>query len=177
MGDEDKKIFLSINSRSWLVATIIFLMFIFVISIVNSIFFFRIYNQSKDRDNGTGINGLSVKGSYAIGIISIIISIISFAWSIYLVIKNTKYGEDVKEWYTTKKTKFADWKKQQSEKMKSIKTAFNFFKSTGESDLVALEKAQMICSKMGYNKTGPIPTAPMYDYGAEVPNVNPFGMA
>lgn len=174
MGDEDKKIFLSINSTGWLFATVVFLMLIFVMAIVNAIFFIRIYNQSKDRDTGTGITGLSVTGSLVIGIVSIIISLISFAWSLYLITKIYKYRADINEWYTTKKTKLADWKKQQAEKIRSFKTAFNFFKRSGESDEVAKIRAEQFCNPNGYVKAEAIPTAPPRElYGVEA-ETNPF---
>ncbi len=168
MGDEDKKIFLSINSTGWLFATVIFLMLVFVMAIVNSIFFIRIYNQSKDRDTGTGITGLTVTGSLVIGIVSIIVGVISFGWSLYLITKIYKYRSDVQEWYTTKKTKFADWKRQQAEKLRNFQTAFSILKNSGKSDKEAALEAQAMCSSMGYVKAQVMPTAPPSElYGAE----------
>jgi hypothetical protein len=150
MGSEDKTLFLSINSTGWLFATVIFLMLIFVMAIVNSIFFIRIYNQSKDRDSGTGITGLTVTGSLVIGIVSIMIGVIAFGWSLYLVSKIYKNREAVKTWYTEKKTKLMDWKKAQSEKLQSIQNAYQFFMSNGETSSSAAAKAQAMCSKMNY---------------------------
>ena len=150
MGSEDKTLFLSINSTGWLFATVIFLMLIFVMAIVNSIFFIRIYNQSKDRDSGTGITGLTVTGSLVIGIVSIMIGVIAFGWSLYLVSKIYKNREAVKTWYTEKKTKLMDWKKSQSQKLQSFQNAFSFLKRSGKSDADAAAEAQVMCSSMGY---------------------------
>lgn len=152
MGDEDKTLFVSINSTGWLFATVIFLMLVFVMAIVNSIFFIRIYNQSKDRDTGTGITGLTVTGSLVIGIVSIIVGIISFGWSLYLISKIYKNKEVVGQWYARKKQAFIDFKKRQSEKAQSIKNAFSFFKRNGDTDAVAASKAQAFCLNEGYTK-------------------------
>jgi heme/copper-type cytochrome/quinol oxidase subunit 2 len=82
----DKGLYLNINSTGWIFATVIFLMLIFVMAIVNSIFFIRIYNQSKDRDTGTGITGLTVTGSIVIGVISIILGVIAFVIFLCIVL-------------------------------------------------------------------------------------------
>lgn len=123
MGSEDKTLFLSINSTGWLFATVIFLMLVFVMAIVNAIFFIRIYNQSKEKDSGTGINGLTVTGSLVIGIVSIIIGVISFGWSLYLISKIYKNREAIKTWYTEKKTKLMDWRRQQNQKLMNLQNS------------------------------------------------------
>jgi len=163
MGEEDKTLFVSINSTGWLFATVIFLMLIFVMAIVNSIFFIRIYNQSKDRDTGTGITGLTVTGSLVIGIVSIIIGVIAFGWSLYLISKIYKNRETVKTWYATKKQKFIDFKNEQSKKI----AAFNWFKRNGDSDAEAMAKTEAMCVNMGYTKKN-VPSV--------MPSVNPFDM-
>jgi hypothetical protein len=149
-GNEDQTLVNDIGSFGWLFTTVIFLMLVFVMAIVNSIFFIRIYNQSKDRDSGTGINGLSVTGSLVIGVISIIIGVIAFGWSLYLISKIYKNKDAIKQWYMLKKQKFADWKQKQVEKAQTLQNAFNFFKRSGDSDEAAVMKAQKMCLEMGY---------------------------
>lgn len=175
MGDEDKALFVGISSTGWLFATVIFLMLVFVMAIVNAIFFIRIYNQSKDRDTGTGITGLSVTGSLVIGVVSIIIGVIAFGWSLYLISKIYKNRELVKTWYATKKQKFIDFKNEQSKKIQSFQNAFRYFKSSGESDVDAAAKAQAMCGSMGYIKPTamPMPAMPMPDMGYDG-GINPF---
>ncbi len=159
MGTEDKTLFVSINSTGWLFATVIFLMLVFVMAIVNSIFFIRIYNQSKDRDTGTGITGLSVTGSLVIGIVSIIIGVIAFGWSLYLISKIYKNREVVKTWYTAKKQKFIDFKNEQMKKVETFRNAYAFFKSSGETDSAAAAKAQIMCGDY-VKQSAMMPTMP-----------------
>lgn len=170
MGTEDKTLFLSINSTGWLFATVVFLMLVFVMAIVNAIFFIRIYNQSKEKDSGTGINGLTVTGSLVIGIVSIIVGVISFGWSLYIVSKIYKNREAIKTWYTEKKTKLMDWKKAQAQKFQAIQNAFNWAKRNGRSNEEAMAEAQAMCN------TQASMMAPSMNYGAQVPETNPFGM-
>jgi len=189
-GNEDQTLVNDIGSFGWLFTTVIFLMLVFVMAIVNAIFFIRIYNQSKERDSGTGINGLTVTGSLVIGIISIMVGVIAFGWSLYLISKIYKNKDAIKQWYMLKKQKFADWKQKQYEKAQTFQNAFSFFKRSGESDEAAAAKAQQMCINMGYipgpNMTmsnsdystikytsSKYPTVPMSAMDADINN-NPF---
>lgn len=149
MSDE-QTLLQNIGSNGWLITTIIFLMLIFVMGIVNAIFFIRIYNQSKDRDSGTGINGLSVTGSVVIGVISIIISVIAFGWALYLISKRYKITGAITEWYNKQIAKKEYFKRSREAVSKAFNSAFSFFRRQGKSKEEAAREAQAICREMNW---------------------------
>ena len=164
MPSEDSALYNDIGSYGWLFTTVIFLMLVFVMAIVNAIFYIRIYNQSKDRESGTGINGLTVTGSIVIGVISIIIGVIAFGWSLYLISKIYKNREAIKTWYERKKQKFTDWRQKQYEKAQTFRNAFSFGKSVGMQDDQAAAMAQKMCEENGYFKPTSATTMPNPEY-------------
>lgn len=83
------------GSSTFNIITGIFLLLVFALSIANAVFYIRIYNQSKDRDQGTGIEGLTVTGSIFIAVISIIIGIIALFWGIWTFFKNKDLNDKV----------------------------------------------------------------------------------
>jgi hypothetical protein len=146
----DKGLYLNINSTGWIFSTVIFLMLIFIMAIVNAIFFIRIYNQSKDRDSGTGITGLTVTGSLVIGVISIIVGLIAFGWSLYLISKIYKSKDAVGKWWEDKKTTARNFYNEKLKKARNVEqTAVMIQASTGKSMLESLSEAERICSTPG----------------------------
>ena len=148
--ETDKSFYFNINSTGWIFATVIFLMLIFIMAIVNAIFFIRIYNQSKERDSGTGITGLTVTGSLVIGVISIIVGIIAFGWSLYLISKIYKNKNTVKEWWDDKSKaarKFYNEKIKRAQKVQQVQglTAMIQAANPDVSPLDARARAEQIC--------------------------------
>ncbi len=144
-SSSDKVLYVNINSTGWIFATVIFLMLVFVMAIVNSIFFIRIYNQSKDRDSGTGISGLSVTGSLVIGIVSIIIGVISFGWSLYLISKIYKNRNEVNGWWKAKVAAAKTFYNEKIKKANQIRATAAVLQSNGMSGVEALSQAERIC--------------------------------
>jgi heme/copper-type cytochrome/quinol oxidase subunit 2 len=145
----DKGLYLNINSTGWIFATVIFLMLIFIMAIVNAIFFIRIYNQSKDRDSGTGITGLTVTGSVVIGVISIILGIIAFGWSLYLISKIYKNKNEVGEWWTAKKTAARTFYNNNIRKAQQVQATTTMLQESGLSPADARARAEQICGAPG----------------------------
>jgi hypothetical protein len=116
--------------------TVIFLTLVFALSIANAIFYFRIYNQSKDRDSGTTIEGLSVTGSLMIGVISILIAIIAIGWALYLLSKAYDLRSKLENWATEKRTNIANAFRRKMDKM--------FFNQACEASGVSSETASAI---------------------------------
>jgi hypothetical protein len=146
-GNSDSRLYKFLTSSGWFIATAIFLMLVFALSIANSVFYFRIYNQSKERDEGTNINGLTVEGSYVIAIISIIVSIISFGWSLYLFYKYFNQKNAIDNWFTEKVKDVKNFRDKQIKKFKDFKNGFRFFKNKGYSDNEAANAAKTLCEQ------------------------------
>ena len=145
----DKGLYLNINSTGWIFATVIFLMLIFIMAIVNAIFFIRIYNQSKDRDSGTGITGLTVTGSVVIGVISIILGVIAFGWSLYLISKIYQNKNEVGEWWTAKKTAARTFYNNNIRKAQQVQATTAMLQESGLSPSDARVRAEQICGAPG----------------------------
>lgn len=140
MENQDKTLLENVNSsKSSLFATVIFLMFIFAVSIANSVFYIRIYNQSKERDSGTGIAGLGVKSSLAIGIISIVIGVVAFGWSLYLLNKNYKIGTAVESWIADKRRAWLDYRKRKMEKVAALQAEAALQESSLQTPMINRE--------------------------------------
>lgn len=126
----------TLSKTGYQTITVLFLTLVFALSIANAIFYFRIYNQSKDRDSGTTIEGLSVTGSLMIGIISILISIIAIGWALYLLSKAYDLRSKLQNWATEKRTNLANAIRRKMDKM--------FFAQACESAGVSPETATLI---------------------------------
>ncbi len=107
----------TLSKTGYQTITVLFLTLVFALSIANAIFYFRIYNQSKDRDSGTTIEGLSVTGSLMIGVISVIIAVIAIGWALYLLSKTYDLRSKLQNWATEKRTNIANAFRRKMDKM------------------------------------------------------------
>jgi hypothetical protein len=154
----------TVSKSGYQTITVIFLTLVFALSIANAIFYFRIYNQSKDRDSGTTIEGLSVTGSLMIGIISILIAIIAIGWALYLLSKTYDLRSKLQAWAVEKKTNAANAYRRAMEKMR--------FTQACEAAGVSPETANMIersISQMSARPTNSV--SPMNSGGYRVPSI------
>ena len=145
----------TLSKTGYQTITVLFLTLVFALSIANAIFYFRIYNQSKDRDSGTTIEGLSVTGSLIIGIISVLIAIIAIGWALYLLSKAYDLRSKLQNWATEKKTNIANAIRRKMDKI--------LFAQACEASGVAPETASVIertLSQMSARPSSMVNTVP-----------------
>lgn len=162
-SDAETTLFNTLNNNGYLTVTVLFLVLLFALSIANGVFYIRIYNQTKNDPNGTGIEGLTVTGSVVIGVISIIIAIIAIGWALYLLSRSYDLKTKISNWYTEKKMQATEFFREKAMKMKFMQACSN--------SKIDTATAQSLLDQMDYTPLPSVPTNTLPSYYPRFPSV------